>query len=330
MIRIREDKYNCIIELSDLEAEWMMKKVKNLVVSVVLLFILVPPMSVSADLGPKPSVVVEFAGLEEENYYVTLLSEQDSTGPWSHGNEYYDYLGDEKVFEKFSEYEDEDGYYFLSYMEDCSEDDTFEWTYYPPELFKILIYFPEYDRFMPVDGIYERYAFDSYFKVEITDVEKIAGSGVEITDAEKIDDSEAAVNAETRAEPSYDYTMEILSFAARVVITIAIEILIAVFFAYRDKRSLAIITVTNVITQVILNVLLNVVNYRSGQYAFVFHYVWMECVVFALEGVLYAKLIGRENLKTGKKYYPYLYAAVANIVSFILGLWIARMVPGIF
>lgn len=285
-----------------------MRKLKYLVY-VVLLFIMVStPMSVSADIGPKPSVEIEFIGLEEEEYYVTLLSETDSTGPWSEGNSYYEYMGDEAVFNKFSEYEDADGYYFLSYMEDCSEDDVFEWNYYPPQKFKVLIYLPEKDSFIATGQIYERYAFDSYFTVYVSDVE-----------ASKIE-----------AEESYDFSMEIVSLIARVILTIATELLIALLFCYRDKKSLTAIALANVVTQVILNILLNVINYNSGQYAFVFHYVWMEIFVFIIEAFIYDKAIGRENKATGKKYHPWAYAAVANLISIIVGIWIARVIPGIF
>ncbi|MBQ7944767.1 MAG: hypothetical protein IJ326_11980 [Lachnospiraceae bacterium] len=266
------------------------------------------PMSVSADIGPKPSVEIEFIGLEEEEYYVTLLSEIDSTGPWSEGNSYYEYMGDEAVFKKFSEYEDADGYYFLSYMEDCSEDDVFEWNYYPPQKFKVLIYLPEKDSFIATGQIYERYAFDSYFTVYVSDVE-----------ASKIE-----------AEESYDFSMEIVSLIARVILTVVAELLIALLFCYRDKKSLTAIALANVVTQVILNILLNVINYNSGQYAFVFHYVWMEIVVFIIEAFIYDKAIGRENKATGKKYHPWAYAAVANLISIIVGIWIARVIPGIF
>lgn len=41
------------------------------------------PSTASADIGPKPSVVVDFIGLEGETYYATLLSSVKSTGPYS-------------------------------------------------------------------------------------------------------------------------------------------------------------------------------------------------------------------------------------------------------
>ena len=51
-----------------------MKKRKNLVYLVVFLFLFLLPVQVRADMGPKPSVVIDFIGIEDEEYYVTLLS----------------------------------------------------------------------------------------------------------------------------------------------------------------------------------------------------------------------------------------------------------------
>ena len=37
-----------------------------------------------ADMGPKPSVVVRFHGIDPEiRYYVTLMAKEESTGPYS-------------------------------------------------------------------------------------------------------------------------------------------------------------------------------------------------------------------------------------------------------
>ena len=47
------------------------------------------PMTARADFGPKPSVQIDFKGLEDELCYGTLLSDRESTGPSSawDGNE---------------------------------------------------------------------------------------------------------------------------------------------------------------------------------------------------------------------------------------------------
>jgi len=283
-----------------------MKKIyKWLAYFVVIITCFAMPVTVKADIGPKPSVVIEVTGFED--YYVTLLSERDSTGPWSHGNEYHDYMGEEWVFEAFENYEDKDGYYFLSFMQDCSENDTFEWTYYPPQRFKVLIYTMDDRQFYCSDEVYERYAFDSYFKVTASE------NGNVLT-----------------AQKSYDFSMELVSLAARVVLTIALEMLVAFIHGYRSKKNVKIIGITNVCTQVVLNVLLNVINYSSGQMAFVFHYVWMEFVVFAIEAVVYAKLLDRTDGELEMAKHPIAYAVLANAVSLAAGIWIAKMIPGIF
>lgn len=108
-------------------------------------------LPVAADIGPKPSVVVDFEGLEGNHYYVTLLSETSSTGPYSAlGSSSVLYPNgdpDYPIFAKFAQYEDDDGYYFLQYFENCTETQRFSWSYYPPQRFKILLYFPDVDRF---------------------------------------------------------------------------------------------------------------------------------------------------------------------------------------
>ena len=77
------------------------------------------PITARADMGPKPSVRIEFTGIEGETYYGTLLSKHKSTGPasaWNGSPEYAHYKpGDEgyEIWHKFVEYQDTDGYYFL-------------------------------------------------------------------------------------------------------------------------------------------------------------------------------------------------------------------------
>lgn len=130
--------------------------------------LIIMPTTAYADIGPKPSVVIDFEGLEDQSYYVTLLSEVSSTGPHSvlgesPNNQRY-HKGDEEytIWQKFLSYEDKDEFYFLQYFENCTDTSEFTWGYYPPPKFKILLYFPEQDSFAVSEDIYEQYAFDSY------------------------------------------------------------------------------------------------------------------------------------------------------------------------
>jgi hypothetical protein len=290
---------------------------KRLLLVVLVVAVLLPALSgtASADMGPKPSVVVYFKGLEQEHYYVTLLSDKESTGPWSKSDTFKPWYENKEIWKKLNAYEDTDGFYFLGCFSDCSETDTFKWTYYPPYTFKILIYFPEYDRFVVSADAYERYAFDSYYTVDATNVDIRSVS---------------AIGDDLSVTRTYDITWQLVSLLCRIVGTIALELGVAWLFGYRRKKHLLIIGLTNIVTQTLLNVLLNVINYKQGALAFVVHFIWMELLVFIIEGLVYRRLLKRSDTQTERKTRPWLYALTANALSFAAGLLIAKWLPGIF
>ena len=278
-----------------------------------LVIVMAMPITARADIGPKPSVRIEFTGIEGETYYGTLLSKHESTGPasaWNGNPEYAHYEPGEEGYDiwlKFVEYQDSDGYYFLQEWWDCSDTNQLNWTYYPPSPFKILLYFPETDTFY-VSQVYERYAFDSYFTVDLS-----------AYDTDPI-----------MASKSYDYTWEIISLVARIILTILLELGIALLFGYREKKIFTFLAVVNIITQVTLNVALNIVNYNSGSMTFTFSYVLYEILVFAIEAAAYAVLLKKFSTKEQKKGKAVGYAFIANAASFAFGLWLAHLIPGIF
>ncbi|WP_432665643.1 hypothetical protein R9X47_05050 [Wukongibacter baidiensis] len=297
---------------------------KRKILFILLCFIIISiimPTTAYADIGPKPSVVIDFEGLEDESYYVTLLSGVSSTGPHSVLGEYPNnqryHEGDEeyRIWQKFLSYEDKDGFHFLQYFENCTDTPEFTWGYYPPPKFKILLYFPKQDSFAVSEDVYERYAFDSYYKV----------------DAKGLDIQSNTISYTIKAEKNYDYTWEMVSLFIRIIATIAIEVLIALFFGFKEKKQLLIIGVVNIITQSMLNILLNISSYHHGNMMFVFNYVWMELLVFTIEAVVYSKFLHKYSSgKFTEKRHVVLYALTANALSFIVGLYIARLIPGIF
>ena len=288
----------------------MLRKIVSILFSLILIISL--PVTAKADIGPKPSVRITFTGIEGETYYGTLLSERRSTGPATAWNGYEDYRdwkpeNEKPIWEKFISYEDTDGYYFLQEWWDCSETNQLNWTYYPPNPFKILLYFPETDSFY-VSDIYERYAFDSYFTVDLS----------------------AYATTPITARQSYDYTWELISLGARILLTIVLELAIALVFGYREKKVLSFLAIINVITQVTLNVALNIINYKSGPMGFTFAFICMEILVFAIEAISYKALLHRFSEKEKVEHRGVTYALVANTASFAIGLWLAHLIPGIF
>lgn len=289
------------------------------------------PSAARADMGPKPSVRIHFENMGDELCYGTLLSKTKSTGPasaWdgieSHAkhsdNKSYSYADfGYEIWKAFAEYQDADGYYFLQEGWKVSETKNIEWTYYPPQSFKILLYYPETQTFI-VSDIYERYAFDTYYTVDM--------DGVHINEVRCEEANGTPEGLE--ASRSYDYSQELISLAVRIVLTILIEMIIALLFGYRHKKQLLFLAGVNGGTQIVLNVLLNIINYKGGQLAFVLFYVLLEIAVFAIEaGIFYGRL-GRMGNTSQPKWLVVLYAFIANAASFGVGIMAAQWLPGIF
>ena len=253
-----------------------------------VMVIMIFPITANADMGPKPSVRITFENLGNEECWGTLLSSKESTGPssaWNgkeedaqhnenpNGHYSYQKFGYD-VWKAFVDYAENDDFFFLQEAWQINETKELAWTYYPPNEFKILLYFPETGEFS-VSGAYERYAFDSYFTVNMDGVKLSVDYNEELSSDERIN-----------AFKSYNYTVEIVSLVARIIITILIEMAIALLFGFRKKKQLLLLIGVNTATQIILNVLLNVINYNSGELAFVIFYILFEIAVFVIEAIL--------------------------------------------
>lgn len=296
----------------------------------VALVVMAFPIPANADMGPKASVRIQFENMGDELCYGTLLSERESTGPASvwdgteenartyEENPYSNYFV-RAVWEAFVNYKDPDGYYFLQEGWTVSETKEIAWTYYPPSSFKILLYYPETGTFVS-SGIYERYAFDTYYTVDM--------DGVNISSVKY--NEELSTYEQIEAYRSYNYLQEMLSLIARIAITIVIEMIVALLFGLRKKKQLLILSIVNLITQIVLNVLLNIINYNLGPLAFTVFYALFEIAIFAMEAVLYCKILKKVSEKQQKNWYYVTYSFVANLVSFGAGFFLARILPGIF
>ncbi len=307
----------------------MKQKITALLLLFVLLFVLLP-LGVSADTGPKPSVRVSFTNMPADTpFYGTLLSAKKSNGPntvWD-GNEAYAYHKgnydwcnlDYDTWLAFVEYEDADGYYFLQEGWLCSESGQLAWTYYPPSSFKLLLYFPEQNAFA-VSEVCERYAFDSYYTVDLAELCESDGTLTLMRDA----DVGIAV------EKSYDYKWELISLCCRILVTLLFELGLAFAFDLFRRGVIGKLIAVNAVTQILLNLALNLINYNQGQLAFVFFYVLFELCVVAIEGMLYAYYVKERPALGISVRRAWCYALLANIASFGCGMLVARYVPGIF
>ena len=244
---------------------------------------------------------------------MTLLSKAERIGPhyaWN-GNE-DNIKGEADIFLAFANYKDPDGYVFLCEYWKCSEEKTLDWGYYPPENFKILLYYPQSGMFV-TSGEYEKYAFDSYYKVDMSMISGTAAGTIQTIQAIK----------------NYNYTWELVSLAVRIAATVLIEILIALLFGLDKKKLLPLIVYVNLITQVLLNVILNILNFKMGFFAFVFYYILLEIVVVIIEAAAYLTLFPKRMNGSISRLKTVLYAITANTASFAAGFVLAAYIPGI-
>lgn len=291
------------------------KKRRFFILLIIALFlaIIINTHTLKADAGPKPYIEINLKNMKSNEYYVTLISERKNYGPHHYHEEgeekyYNDYDKYPEIWEKFYNYVDNNGFYFWNKFEKFTGDGSYRWGYYPPQTFKLLLYFPQTDSFV-VSEIYERYAFSSKFTFNLNRVKSFTGDIALITEPVKLDKQSV-------------FFSEVFKFLFRVSITVGIEMFIAFLFFFRmNAKEFSIIVLVNVCTQVLLNIALSIWTFNLGfGWIEIPFLIAIELIIFVVEGFAYLKLLKEELLeRNASKWMPFLYSFVANLVSFVLG-----------
>lgn len=278
-----------------------------------LLLVCLLPLWAAADTGPKPSITVTPEGFGEDACYLTLLSQTETTGPWSKQesfaaskDSYGNPEADEAIWTAFNDYEDADGFYFLGCYGEVTGGQMFCWSYYPPDTFKVLAYFPDSGAFA-VGPVTDREEFSASYTV-----------------------SPSETGETLLIEKARNQEAENKSFVGRLVLTLALELAVAVGFAFRTKRQIITIVCMNLITQVGLNqAITHLFPLVSSRWYWPGLLV-LEVLIFLVEGAVYAKLLPRWKKDPAAVCHPWGYALAANVASFGVGLILARLIPGMF
>ena len=299
-----------------------MKKRWRSILTALLLLLPLTAMPVSADVGPKPSVVVALEGLEGRTCWGTLLSQQEGTGPY--GRFYEEEAAEDPEEDRALrallplERMDSEGFHLLNFVKDCS-DGEISWTYYPPHTYKIALWFPEEDA-LAVSGVYHRYAFDSYYRLDLSGVELMPGGIVEL---------EAA-----RLQRDYPYGASLLALAGRVALTLGAELLLALAFGLRTRQALKWVAVVNLATQLGLNLALELFTYCNGALEGMMAilalpvYLAAEAVVTLVELRIYRRKLLGERGASGRRITAYTWTA--NLCSLLAGVLLSFRLPALF
>lgn len=277
---------------------------KKIFFGLILIFsvLFLMPFNVSADTGPKPSAVYEFYNMPESDYITCYLSKGMSFGPHQsyldcveNGECDYGNLDDlTLVYENVDIPED---FNLLDISERFNHTNSiimYTGYFYPTKDYKIVIYDMLNDKVYISNTIDSNYAFNCKYTCDFS----IVNNGTFQLYYDKTENV------------GFDFG----AFFIRLIITLAIEIGIAFIFRF-NKKSLLIIIIANVITQILLNVLLNVdfINYGKNGMLW-FKYGLIEIGILLVEGLVYTFLCKN---KYYKRYLNFIYAAAANIISFL-------------
>ena len=82
----------------------------------------------------------------------------------------------------------------------------------------------------------------------------------------------------------------------------------------------------NCITQLLLNIWLNMVDYYEGFLAQYWAYILAEFWVFVIEAVIYTVIFVRTHCQKRQIMRVILYAFIANLVSFAVGVFVMRII----
>lgn len=278
-----------------------------------LLLVCLLPLWAAADTGPKPSITVTPEEFGEDVCYLTLLSQTETTGPWSKHesfaaskDSYGNPEADEAVWTAFNDYEDADGFYFLGCYGEVTGGQMFCWSYYPPDTFKVLAYFPDSGTFA-VGPVTDREEFSARYTVSLSET----GETLLI-------------------EKARNQKAENKSFVGRLVLTLALELAVAVVFAFRAKRQIITIVCMNLITQVGLNQAITYLFPLVSSRWYWPSLLVLEVLIFLVEGAVYARLLPKWKKDPAAVCHPWGYALAANVASFGVGLILARLIPGMF
>ncbi len=277
----------------------MRKRLMNILLC---LMVLLPGLTLTAraDCAPKPTTSVQVTESRGRQIIVTLLGDTRRYGPNSAVGPEEEAPADltdsqQAAWKAFRDYDDPEGYCFWGQMDWYGMD----WRYYPPEKFKVAVYYPGTDTLVVSRQSFERYAFHSDFRIYL-EAETLA--------------EQATVTLDMALERDVDWMEEVAEFLSRVTITLAVEVAIALAFGYRGPQAAKAIVLVNLVTQVGLNVLLSLWYIFDGPLNAMLRLIVAELVVLAVEGFYY-----RKKLADRGKGRAVAYALVANVASVCLG-----------
>ena len=278
-------------------------------------------VSASANSAPLPDMTIVFRNIPESGICAALLTEHDAADTFRISYTHTSMAAmmskdtvpgaDPEVMSAFESYDDPEGFIYSGWYYVVTNDYLQKISIYMSttnenDRFRLLVYYPD-SKTVRASSTLSCYAVESRFYAD-------AGSGGDTLDA-GID---------------YDFIGAGLALFCRIALTVAVEMLAALAFRFKGKVQFLTILIVNIITQVLLNIGLNLYYFflYGGLFLLVSYFNW-EVIVFVIEAIVYFAVFKSKNERvSGVR--STVYAFVANLLSFIAGVWLAAWLPGVF
>ena len=290
-----------------------MKKMISIVL-VLMAICAVATVTVSADSGPKPELVFSLTPAEGD-YYAALLYDKDES-PYVYvigdfGTTSYMKKNEKEMYEKLNAYEDADGYNIAEevwYVQDSVKEG---YVYNPPAKYKLLVYFPDSDRYSVIESN-GHYAIFMRYTVTVSADGEIDMVGH--TSAAVIDNS-----------PAQNLDLAVFTFIS-LIVTILVELLIGLCFRFTKGRQILTIILVNVITLPLMTGLIYTINPPVYGTIFSFPYAFFEIGVAVVEAAVYCLLLPKfaKGRKT-PRWLVALYAVVANLATYAIAAFVPHL-----
>ena len=290
------------------EGDNQMFNKKSILIPILLFLIIInfSQIIAVADVGPKPSLEIIVKGMENGNYWLDLLVTDESQYSWLEITE-----AEKQMVKNLTDYKDEEGFHpallggtrvplsgHLKGKENPNGTYSHKFSYIgTPEIFKIAILTE--DNTLIISDVINRKNFNSIVEFDVKenaalerDIILSAGEAKEIFPIGNI----------------------ALGFLSRLILTLLIEIGIALLFGFTIKNSGKILLKTNILTQVLLNIAILWINLSYGMLMALLVFLLMEIFIVIFETTIYTKYLTERS--KGRRI---AYGIIANIVSLAAG-----------
>ncbi|MDA3931733.1 MAG: hypothetical protein PF513_03260 [Tenericutes bacterium] len=301
---------------------------KKFIVLLLLLFVSTGLMvSVNADVGPKPTTVVEIIGFDESYYFDILFKVNESDVSVLTEDEIqeqieYDYYRDDFP-DELNGFQDGEGYASYTLYRDMPhnidllETNKFLLGYFaPPNQFKIVLVIETGE--MIISNVVNTTLFNAEVTFDLSDF------SLQEAESEVIDGIPVYQIDNPSPQESIPWGEIILQIIVAVVLTLVIEIFILFVFGYNQKSTYKLVIYVNLVTQFVFHTALIGMTLFASFFGFVFIFIVGELIVLTIEIIIY-----RIYLKEKSKTMATLYAIFANIISLIFGTLLLTYIMGI-